>query len=376
MLATKTRDVEASDVEQAREVKAEVKEEMEPATLEMAKGVLAGNRVSLSRAITLIESWKESHTLQAQYLLEYVLKDRQEKGIDATSSFRLGICGTPGSGKSSTIERLGTMLVRDKGQRVAVLAVDPSSARSGGSILGDKTRMTELSKLEEAYVRPSPTRGSLGGVAQHTNDVVLLCEAAGFDIVIVESVGLGQSEVLIDEVVDMTVLLAAPAGGDELQGVKKGIMEIADMVVVNKADGDLEKVARHAATDYMHALQLMRRKREAWRPRVKKCSALRNTGIEDVWQVVEKFRKTMTESGDLLLKRQQQNRSWMWNQFNEQLMFRAKHDPELHHLADDLAETLGQGYGTPRHAARTLVSEFLRKNAPAPPSSSSSSTSS
>mmetsp|Transcript_11383 Transcript_11383/g.22264 ORF Transcript_11383/g.22264 Transcript_11383/m.22264 type:complete len:431 (-) Transcript_11383:517-1809(-) len=373
----------ANVVEAAREAKLAAREAMSESTLALAKGVLAGNRVSLSRAITLIESWKESHALQAQYLLEYVLKARQESSalsgagseiktneeLETTTetsskpvtSFRVGICGTPGSGKSSTIECLGTMLVREKGLRVAVLAVDPSSARSGGSILGDKTRMPELSKEEAAYVRPSPTRGSLGGVAQHTNDVILLCEAAGFDTVLVESVGLGQSEVLIDEVVDMTILLASPAGGDELQGVKKGIMEIADLVVVNKADGDLEKAARHAATDYMHALQLMRRKRPAWRPRVKLCSAKMNKGIDEMWEVAEKFKRIMTESGDLLAKRKTQNRSWMWNQFNEQLMFKAKHDLDLHKHADDLAVELGKGFGTPRQAARTLVDEFLKK---------------
>jgi len=224
--------------------------------------------------------------------------------------------------------------------------------------------MEQLSKLERAYVRPSPTRGSLGGVAQHTNDVILLCEAASYEIVIVETVGLGQSEVLVDDTVDMLMLVAPPAGGDELQGVKKGIMEVADMVVVNKCDGALADAARHASTDFMHALQLMRRKRPAWRPRVKRCSALRKEGIKEVWDVVDKFRKTMTETGDIQSKRLGQNRSWMWSQFKEQLMQRAMHDPKLLAHAVELQKELVQGFGTPRHAARTLVDEFLRRSKP------------
>ncbi|CAK9003659.1 Methylmalonic aciduria type A homolog, partial [Durusdinium trenchii] len=265
---------------------------MRPETRRLAEGLVNGDRVCLSRAITLIESLKEDHHMQAQYLLEYVLREKKENKT-RKESFRLGIAGPPGAGKSTFIEALGSMLVQDLGLRVAVLAVDPSSSRTGGSILGDKTRMTDLSRMPDAYVRPSPTRGSLGGVAQHTNDVVLLCEAADFEIIIVETVGLGQSEVLVDETVDMLMLLVPPANGDELQGVKKGIMEVADMVVVNKADGELATAARHAATDYMHALQLMRRKRPIWRPRVKKCSALHKEQIDTVWNIVEKFRRKM-----------------------------------------------------------------------------------
>jgi len=358
-------DGSSASAEEIRRVKEEVRAEMSPRTLELAQGLVKGDRVALSRSITLIESLKEEHYLQAQYLLEYVLKHRQEKvreGAEKTQTFRLGIAGPPGAGKSSFIETAGTMLVNELSYKVAVLAVDPSSSRTGGSILGDKTRMTELAKAKNAYVRPSPTRGSLGGVAQHTNDVVLLCEAAGFEIIIVETVGLGQSEVLVDQTVDMLMLLVPPGGGDELQGVKKGIMEVADMVVVNKADGELENAARHAATDYMHALQLMRRKRPSWRPRVKKCSALRNKGIEEVWEIVEKFRRIMSESGDLELKRKEQNRSWMWSQFYEQLMARAKHDIRLKEHSEALAKELGLGFGTPRQAARQLVQEFLSRH--------------
>lgn len=331
---------------------------MNASTRALAVGLLDGDRVSLSRAITLIESSKAEHHLQAQHLVEHVLADRQ-RNDSGRSTFRLGIAGPPGAGKSTFTEVFGSLLVRERGFRVAVLAVDPSSSRTGGSILGDKTRMTELSKMPEAYVRPSPTRGSLGGVAQHTNDVVLLCEAAGFDFVIVETVGLGQSEVLVDETVDMLMLLLPPASGDELQGVKKGIMEVADMVVVNKADGALEAAARHASTDYMHALQLMRRKRPEWRPRVKRCSSLQQTGIRTVLEVVEKFREKMTANGDIQRKRLLQNRSWMWSQFQEQLLSIAKKDPKLAARAEELAAVLAEGLSTPRHAARTLVAEFL-----------------
>mmetsp|Transcript_14539 Transcript_14539/g.26080 ORF Transcript_14539/g.26080 Transcript_14539/m.26080 type:complete len:391 (-) Transcript_14539:41-1213(-) len=334
--------------------------ELSDKTRRLASGLVKGERVALARSITLIESSKEEHHLQAQGMLEYVLEHKKSQGENVKQSFRLGIAGPPGAGKSTFIEALGTMLVQKHGLRVAVLAIDPSSSRTGGSILGDKTRMEQLAKERNAYVRPSPTRGSLGGVAQHTNDVILLCEAADYDIVIVETVGLGQSEVLVDETVDMLMLLVPPAGGDELQGVKKGIMEVADMVVVNKADGDLENAARHAATDFMHALQLIRRKRPLWRPRVKRCSAMTGKGVDDVWNIIEKFRKKMTESGDIAEKRLLQNKSWMWSQFQEQLKDRAKHDPDLNTYAKKLQDDLSKGVGTPRQAARYLVKEFLK----------------
>jgi LAO/AO transport system kinase len=238
---------------------------MRPATKRLVDGVISGNRTALSRAITLgafitpcwllqrphtdqpcaAESSLKSDEAQAELMLDAVLKKRRgvshrQAVVPGLTSFRLGISGPPGAGKSTFIEALGLSLTA-KGHKVAVLAIDPSSSRTGGSILGDKTRMTHLSNDPHAFVRPSPSRGTLGGVAQHTNDIVLLCEAAGYDIILVESVGVGQSEIVIDDTVDMVMLLLPPAGGDELQGSKKGIMEIADMVVVNKADGDLKR---------------------------------------------------------------------------------------------------------------------------------------
>lgn len=326
---------------------------MNSRTRSLADGLLRGDRSSLSRSITLVESTLSSHCAEANALLEYVLGAKGGR----TDSFRLGVAGPPGAGKSTFIESLGKKLCKDQGKRVAVIAVDPSSSRTGGSILGDKTRMTELAKEPLAYVRPSPTRGTLGGLAQHTNDVILLCEASGYEIIIVETVGLGQSEVMVDETVDMLLLLTPPAAGDELQAVKKGIMEVADMVVVNKADGDLVNAARHAATDYMHALQLMRRKHPSWRPRVKMCSSLHNQKIDEVWGVVDKFRTAMKD--ELVERRRLQNLRWMWSQFKEQLVAVAKEDPGVIRTAHQMETELLQGKSTPRIAAASLVQHFL-----------------
>ena len=243
----------------------------------LAENLLRGERAALARAVTLIESTLPAHAEAAAQLLDRVAADAPASSSLTSGAFRIGFAGSPGAGKSTLIEALGSSLV-DSGLSVAVLAVDPSSAFTGGSILGDKTRMTELARNPRAFVRPSPSRGTLGGVAQRTHDVITLCDAAGFDYIIVESVGLGQSEILISDCVDMTCLVVPPAAGDDLQGVKRGIMEVADLVVVNKADGDMLPRARAAATDARHALQLMRTRPERafWRPRVALASALRN----------------------------------------------------------------------------------------------------
>ena len=339
-------------------------------TSKLAQGIAGGDRASLSRAITLVESTRRDHNEQAELLMDCVLGERGRKSKAATElpTFRLGIAGPPGAGKSTFIEALGLMLI-NRGHRVAVLAVDPSSHRTGGSILGDKTRMMELSRQDGAYVRPSPTRGMLGGVAEHTNDVVLLCEAAGFDIVLIESVGVGQSEVAIDDISDMFLLcefaqsstlrisfppliapgtslvtlnfssllccqivfvnqyillmvriVLPPAGGDDLQGIKKGVMELADLVVVNKADGDLAGPARHSATDIRHALQLIRARSEHWKPKVKRCSALTGKGVDKVWKEAVDFRNVMNKSGETAKKRTVQARRWMWSQVQQQLL--------------------------------------------------------
>jgi LAO/AO transport system kinase len=247
----------------------------------------------------------------------------------------------------------------ERGHRVAVVAVDPSSNRTGGSILGDKTRMTYLSRTLDAFVRPSATWGILGGLAQHTNDVVLLCESAGFDIVLIETVGLGQSEVAVDDAADMCMLLLPPAGGDDLQGVKKGIMEVADLVVINKADGDLQAAARHAATDVRHAIQLIRPKSLNWKTKVLRCSALFNEGISTVWEHVEEYRSTMLETGELEGKRKMQNRSWMLRQFHEQLIRAASTHSDLKGMMSTVEQALVHGHITPRKAASTMVDKVL-----------------
>ena len=260
------------------------------------------------------------------------------------------------------MEALGNLLVEQ--HRLAVICVDPSSTRTFGSILGDKTRMTKLGVNPRAFVRPSPTRGHLGGIAQHTNDVVLLAEVAGFDLVLIETVGLGQSEILVDQVVDMLLLVVPPAMGDELQGVKKGIMEVADMVIVNKADGELAELARHASVDYMHALQLQRRKREAWRPRVRRCSALTGEDVAKVKEDVLRFRAEMDAVGELDRKRREQARSWMWAEFADQVVAAAKSDARVLGKAAGLVEELATGKLAPRFAARMLTEEFLGADKP------------
>jgi LAO/AO transport system kinase len=274
-------------------------------------------------------------------------------------SFRIGLAGPPGAGKSTLIEALGTYLI-DQGHKVAVIAVDPSSSRTGGSILGDKTRMPELSRSPRAFVRPSPTRGALGGLARQTNDVVLLCEGAGFDIVLVETVGLGQSEVAVDSAVDMLLLVVPPANGDELQGAKKGIVEVADAVVVNKADGAFEAAARHAAVEYRRALQLVRWKHGmAWEPRVARCSALHGTSIGEVWAVCREFRQALSATGALQQRRMQQNAEWMWSQLEASLVLQARTDAAVRRAAEQVGPLVTTGLMTPRRAAHDLLTAFL-----------------
>ncbi|OQR95949.1 methylmalonic aciduria type A protein, mitochondrial [Thraustotheca clavata] len=338
---------------------------MLPTTKRLIDGLFNGSssavaRTSLARSITLVESTLQRDREQAELLLDHVLEQRKAKheGHTGDSSFRVGIAGPPGAGKSTFIETLGLSLTK-KGHKVAVLAIDPSSSVTGGSILGDKTRMTYLANCPDAYVRPSPTRGTLGGVAQHTNEIVLLCEACGYDIILVESVGLGQSEIIIDDTVDTVMLLVPPAGGDELQGSKKGIMEIADVVVVNKADGELKSAAKHTAVDYMHALQLARRKEPEWKPTVKMCSAREGEGIDGVWDVLTEFRDTMNAVNKIEGKRSRQSSKWMWNQLNEELMSLAKKNRFVKDEASSLAPDLAHGFISPRSAARKLLEDFL-----------------
>ncbi|KAG7396686.1 hypothetical protein PHYBOEH_001915 [Phytophthora boehmeriae] len=337
---------------------------MRPITQRLVEGVLSGNRTALSRSITLVESTLKRDEEQAELLLDSVLARRRSRApqhVDSAglTSFRLGIAGPPGAGKSTFIETFGQFLTA-KGHKVAVLAIDPSSSRSGGSILGDKTRMEKLANDPNAFVRPSPSRGTLGGVAQHTNEIVLLCEAGGYDIILVESVGLGQSEIVIDDTVDMVMLLVPPAGGDELQGQKKGIVEIADIVVVNKADGELAAPAKHTAVDYMHAMHLMRRKDPDWEPKVKMISAMEKKGIDKVWGIIEEYRATMNSFDKITQKRNTQSSKWMWNQLNEQLMKSVSRNTTVRRKADKMKEDLVHGFISPRSAAATVLELFLK----------------
>jgi LAO/AO transport system kinase len=319
---------------------------------ELAQQVVEGDRRALARAITIVESTRPDHREEAAALLTEVLPH-------TGGAIRIGISGAPGSGKSTFIEAFGLHLV-EHGHRVAVLAVDPSSTRTGGSILGDKTRMGELTRSDSAFVRPSPTAGTLGGVARRTREAMLLCEAAGFDVVMVETVGVGQSEVAVAGMVDLFAVVVAPGGGDELQGIKRGIIELADVVVVNKNDGDLAAAAKTTATDYSSALRLVRSKTQAWTPRVVLASALEGAGIDDLWSRVEEFRSTLDATGELDRRRAEQAREWMWSEVSESLMDALRSDERVADLADRLEAAVTAGDLPPAAAARQILDAFLR----------------
>ncbi len=320
---------------------------------DLAGQVRAGDRRALARAITLIESTKIDHLGEGEALLEALLPH-------SGSSVRVGISGVPGVGKSTFIERLGLDLV-GAGHKVAVLAVDPSSRVSGGSILGDKTRMEELSRHPAAFIRPSPTGGTLGGVARRTREAMLICEAAGFDVVIVETVGVGQSETAVAEMVDIFLLLLLPGGGDELQGIKKGIVELADVVVVNKADGDLAAAAERAAAEYHAALGLLRAPNPNWRPPVLRCSALTGAGIAEVWETVQEHKAVMEANGARAAKRSAQAGAWMWSEVREGLLREFREHPEVSAALADLEAEVRAGQTPPTAAARRLIRLFLGK---------------
>jgi LAO/AO transport system kinase len=319
---------------------------------ELAQQVVEGDRRALARAITIVESTRPDHREEAAALLTEVLPH-------TGGAIRIGISGAPGSGKSTFIEAFGLHLV-EHGHRVAVLAVDPSSTRTGGSILGDKTRMGELTRSDSAFVRPSPTAGTLGGVARRTREAMLLCEAAGFDVVMVETVGVGQSEVAVAGMVDLFAVVVAPGGGDELQGIKRGIIELADVVVVNKNDGELAAAAKTTATDYSSALRLVRSKTQAWTPRVVLVSALEGAGIDDLWSTVEEFRSTLDATGELDRRRAEQAREWMWSEVSESLMDALRSDERVADLADRLEAAVTAGDLPPAAAARQILDAFLR----------------
>jgi GTPase len=288
---------------------------------ELAKGIRAGDRATLARAITLIESKRADHRKSAHHLVQEMLPQTGKAA-------RLGITGAPGAGKSTTIDALGTYLT-GQGHKVAVLAVDPSSTRTGGSILCDKTRMGRLGGDPQAFIRPSPSSGTLGGVAAKTRETMLLCEAAGYDVVMVETIGIGQSETAVADMTDFFLVLMLPGAGDELQGLKKGIVELADMVAVNKADGDNMARAKVAAAEYRAALNILQPHSPTWSPPVVTYSALTGDGISGLWRQVLAHKKLMTESGELATRRREQQVKWMWSMLEERLTARLRSDPAV-----------------------------------------------
>ena len=318
---------------------------------DLAARVLAGERRALARAITLVESTRADHRAAAEDLLARLLP--------ATGrSIRIGISGPPGVGKSTFIERFGLHVI-GAGHRIAVLAIDPSSKISGGSILGDKTRMAELARAEAAFIRPSPAGGTLGGVARRTREALLVCEAAGFDVTVVETVGVGQSETAVAEMTDLFLLLLHPGGGDALQGIKRGIMELADLLVVNKADGDMAAEAGRTAAEYQNALRLLRHPHPDWTPRVLQCSGLTGEGVPEVWAEIGRFRQAMEGSGRLARRRSDQARAWLWGELSESLVAALKaHRGVAERLPRVEAEVMA-GKLTPSAAARSLLAEFL-----------------
>jgi LAO/AO transport system kinase len=319
----------------------------------LLKPLLAGNRRALAQAITLIESTRADHRERADALLAELLPQAGQKG---GKSVRLGITGVPGVGKSTFIERFGLSLI-ERGRSLAVLAIDPSSKRGGGSILGDKTRMEELSRNPSAFIRPSPAGATLGGVARRTREAMLLVEAAGFDTVIVETVGVGQSETAVADMVDMFIVLLLPAGGDDLQGIKRGVIELADLIVVNKADGDLKATARRSVADYRHALRMLRSPTAGWTPEVTIASALTGDGVAAVWATVERFNTAVGEKG-IARRRAEQARDWMWNEVGETLLSELRKHPEVKRLVPGLEREVEAGKSTPAAAARRMLEAF------------------
>jgi LAO/AO transport system kinase len=305
----------------------------------------------MARAITQIESTRESDRERGQAVLEAMIGESGD-------AIRVGITGPPGVGKSTFIEALGLFLV-ERGKRVAVLAVDPSSPVTGGSILGDKTRMERLMVRPEAFIRPSPSGGSLGGVAHRTREVMLLCEAAGYDVVLIETVGIGQSEVAVASMVDFFLLLLLPGGGDELQGIKKGVVELADALVVNKADGATRDVAERTRVEYASALELIRPGGDAWRPRALAASALEARGVAVVWETILEHRKQLASSGELGRRRREQARAWMWKLVDEGLARAFRDSPGMAEAISRSEESVEAQRTTPAAAARGLLEAFL-----------------
>ncbi|MGB8705270.1 MAG: methylmalonyl Co-A mutase-associated GTPase MeaB [Gillisia sp.] len=309
--------------------------------------LIKGNKTALSRGITLAESTQEEHQKRAEKLIEGCLPYSQK-------SIRIGITGVPGVGKSTFIEAFGSFLIA-KGKKVAVLAVDPTSSVSHGSILGDKTRMEKLVTLENAFIRPSPSGESLGGVARKTRESIILCEAAGFDVILIETVGVGQSETTVHSMTDFFLLLKLARAGDELQGIKRGIIEMADAIVINKADGDNLKAAREASLDFKRALHLYPTKESQWKPKVLLCSALKNTGITEIWEMIEKYHGITNKNGYFNLNRREQNKFWLLQTINEHLKNRFYSNEKIKQELKKQMIAIENNETSPFTAARILL---------------------
>ena len=310
-------------------------------------GVVDCNRAILAQAITLIESLNEHHRVMADAVLNELLAHNQD-------SIRIGITGVPGVGKSTFIEKFGKQLT-SLNHKVAVLAVDPTSSRSGGSILGDKTRMQELSRDKNAFIRPSPTAGTLGGVTRATRETIVLCEAAGFDVILVETVGVGQSEIMVSQMVDFFLALMLPGAGDELQGIKKGLLEIADMIAVNKADGETKDAARRAVMEYQQALNILNPMSLNWKPRSLSCSAYTGDGLSAIWETILDYKMLLKDAGEWQAKRKRQQVEWMWAIVKNRIMSKIKTNQNVQRLAPRLELRVSEAKVTPALAATEIL---------------------
>jgi LAO/AO transport system kinase len=318
------------------------------------EGVLSGNRTMLARAITLVEINSDKHISTAQEVLKKVLP--------ATgNSLRIGITGSPGVGKSTFIESFGSFLCKN-GHRVAVLAIDPSSQKTRGSVLGDKTRMEELSRFENAFIRPSAAGGTLGGVARKTRESVLICEAAGYDVILIETVGVGQSEVTVRSMVDFFLLMLLPGGGDELQGIKKGVMELADAIVINKADGDNQTTAKITKQEYQQAVHYIQPATKGWETQVMLASALNNLGIEEIWETIKKFEDKLKDIGGFDDRRQKQTLEWMYSMIEEGLKHKFYQTQKISDELPEIEKNILSGNITPTKAADHLLKSFFQKH--------------
>jgi LAO/AO transport system kinase len=325
----------------------------QPASAEVeehCRQVRAGDRRAVAKAITLLESTRSDRATLGEEILEAVVSETGK-------AIRVGVTGPPGVGKSTFIEALGLHLI-EHGHRVAVLAVDPSSPVTGGSILGDKTRMERLSQEEGAFIRPSPSGGALGGVAHRTRETMLLCEAAGYDVVLIETVGIGQSEIAVRSMVDLFALLLQPGAGDQLQGIKKGVLELADVLVVNKGDGEQRAIAERTRVDHVQALELLRSTSAAWRPPVLVVSSLTGEGVPGFWSVVLDHREALQASGEFQARRRSQAREWMWALLGEGLQRAFRRHPEVESRVAELERDVEAQRMTPAAAARLLLDAF------------------